>query len=142
MSKIFILLLMIPFVWGCDSGSTHYNNPNIPNYAVNLQINLDLPTYSNLKFSSNHIVDYSQGARGIVIFNTGSSFLAYDLACPNQPFNLCTSPMTIPQNDPLSAKCGCDNTVYSLFTGMSPGQPYGMKQYRVEINGSYLTVYN
>lgn len=141
MSKKVYILLFLPFVFSCDGGSVNNNNPNIPNYQVNLQINLSLPAYSNLQFASNHIVDYSagSGARGIVVFNTGSGFNAFDLACPNQPFTSCTSPMTITG---IEAKCTCDNTTYNLFSGQSPGQPYPMKQYRVEVSGGYLYVTN
>jgi nitrite reductase/ring-hydroxylating ferredoxin subunit len=139
--KIYILLMFLPFVFSCDGGSINNNNPNIPNYQVNLQINLSLPAYNNLRFPSNHIVDYSaaSGARGIVVFNTGSGYNAFDLACPNQPFSSCTSPMTITG---IEAKCTCDNTTYNLFSGQSPGQPYPMKQYRVEVSGDYLYVTN
>ena len=139
MSKIFILMLVLPFAFGCDTGHINNNNPNIPNYSVNLQINLSLPGYSNLQFPSNYIVDYSQGARGIVVFNAGSNYVAFDLACPNQPYNTCTTPMTI---NGINATCGCDNSVYNLYSGQSPGQQYPMKQYRVDVNGGYLYVTN
>jgi hypothetical protein len=46
---------------------------------------MSLPQYSNLQYPSNHVVDYSQGVRGIVIFNTGSGFNAFDLACQIKP---------------------------------------------------------
>ena len=141
MKKILMLLVFFPFIFACDGGSINNNNPNIPNYQVNLQINLSLPAYSNLQFASSHIVDYSaaSGARGIVVFNAGSNFVAFDLACPNQPFNTCTSPMTITG---IEAKCLCDNTTYNLFSGQSPGQAYPMKQYRVQVSGGYLYVTN
>lgn len=139
MKKIIALLLILPFAFGCDGGSINNNNPNIPNYPVNLQINMNLPGYSNLQFPSNHIVDYSQGARGIVVFNTGSGYVAFDLACPNQPFASCSSPMSI---NGIEAICDCDDTVYNLFTGQSPGQDYPLKQYRVNINGTTLVVTN
>ena len=139
MKKIFILLAVFPFIFGCDGGRINYNNPNIPNNPVNLSLNMSLPQYSNLQFPSNHIVDYSQGARGIVVFNTGSGYNAFDLACPNQPFTTCTSPMTI---NGIEAECGCDNTVYNLFSGQSPGQQYPMKPYHVEVSGGNLIIYN
>lgn len=140
-NKILILLLFFSLIIGCDGGTINNNNPNIPNYQVNLQLNLSLPAYSNLQFPSNHYVDYSpsSGARGIVVFNTGSGFNAFDLACPNQPYNTCTSPMAITG---IEAKCLCDNTTYNLFSGQSPGQPYPMKQYRVQVSGGYLYVTN
>jgi len=139
MTRVFYLLFLLPFFMGCDSGHINNNNPNIPNYSVNLQINLSLPGYSNLQFPSNYIVDYSQGARGIVVFNAGSNYVAFDLACPNQPFTTCTTPMTI---SGINATCGCDNTVYNLYSGQSPGQQYPLKQYRVDVNGGYLYVTN
>lgn len=139
MKKLFIVLLFLAFLSGCDRGTLNNNNPNIPNTLVSLQINLSLPGNSNLQFPSNHIVDYSQGARGIIVFNTGSGFIAFDLACPNQPFNTCSSPMTITG---IEAKCTCDNTTYNLFTGQSPGQQYPMKQYRVDVSGQNLIITN
>jgi nitrite reductase/ring-hydroxylating ferredoxin subunit len=139
MKKIFLLLILIPIIFGCDDGSVNNSNPNIPTYPVNLQINMNLPDYSTLQYPSNHIKNYSQGARGIVVFNTGSGYVAFDLACPNQPFNTCTSSMTI---NGIEAKCGCDNTVYNLYTGLSAGQPYPMKQYRVAVNGNILNITN
>lgn len=139
MKKIIVLLLFLPFAFGCESVSINNRNPNIPNYTVYLQINMSLPGYSNLQFPSNHIIDYSQGARGIVVFNNGTGFVAFDLACPNQAFASCTTPMTI---SGIEATCDCDNTVYNLFSGQSPGQQYPMKQYRVDISGNTLIITN
>jgi nitrite reductase/ring-hydroxylating ferredoxin subunit len=141
MKKIFFMLFILPFAIGCDGGSANNNNPNIPNYAVNLQINLNLPAYSNLQFPGNRIIDFSQGARGIVVFNTGSGFVAFDLACPNIAFTVCTTPMSVPQGS-INATCDCDDTVYSLYTGQSAGQQYPMKAYRVNLNGSALIITN
>lgn len=141
MKKILVLLAFIPMLVGCDGGTINYNNPNIPNYPVNLQVNMNLPQYNSLQFPSNFAVDYSQGARGIVIFNTGSGYNAYDLACPNQAFNLCTTPLTV---SGIEARCNCNaaENAYSLFSGQSPGQPYNLKPYRVQIAGSNLIITN
>ncbi|MGV3697582.1 hypothetical protein [Flavobacterium sp.] len=141
MRKILLLFAFFPLIFGCDAGTINYNNPNIPNYPVNLSVNMALPQYQSLQFPSNTAVNYSQGARGIVIFNTGSGYNAFDLACPNQAFNTCNSPMTI---DGINAKCNCDDTEspYNLFTGQSGGQQYSMKPYRVQISGSNLIITN
>ncbi|MEO5778054.1 MAG: hypothetical protein ABIQ27_14225 [Flavobacterium sp.] len=136
------MLLFLPFLFSCDGGNINYNNPNLPNYPVNLSINMSLPQYSNLQFPSNHIVDYTQGIAGIVVFNTGSSYQAYDLACPNQLFgSACSSAMTI---NGIEAKCNCNlsEATYSLFSGQSQGQPYQMKPYQVQISGGNLIIYN
>jgi nitrite reductase/ring-hydroxylating ferredoxin subunit len=139
MKKIFIFLIMVSFTFGCDTGRINNNNPNIPNYTVNLQINMNLN--SDIQFATHHYVDYSQGARGVVVFNTGSGYVAYDLACPNQSFTTCTSPINIPVGS-ISATCSCDNTVYNLFTGQCAGQPYPLKQYHVDAGGGYIYVTN
>ena len=139
--KILVLLAFFPFLLGCDGGTINYNNPNIPNYPVNLPINMNLPQYSNLRFPSNHIINYSQGARGIVIFNTGSGYNAFDLACPNEAFTTCSTPMSI---SGIDARCNCNTSEspYSLFSGQSAGQQYPMKPYRVQINGDNLVITN
>ena len=139
MKKIFVLLVFSFLIAGCNGGSVNNYNPNIPNYPVNLQLNLNF--YTVLQLPGNYTVDYSanSGARGIVIFNTGSGYNAFDLACPNKSFNSCTSPMTI---SGIEAKCACDNTTYNLYSGQSTGQPYPMKQYRTEVSGGYLYVTN
>ena len=113
-------------------------NPYLPNYTFTVDININLPSYSNLKFPSNGIYYSAVGARGIIIFNTGSGYNAFDAACPNQSLGSCST-MTI---NGINAICSCDNAEYSLFTGQSPGKQYPLKQYRVEVNGSLLRVYN
>jgi nitrite reductase/ring-hydroxylating ferredoxin subunit len=140
MKKLIIFLFMIPFIYGCDGGNFNNNNPFIPNYSFSYEINLSLPQYSNLQFASNsvRILDSGAGARGIIVFNTGSGYNAFDAACPNQALSSCST-MTV---NGINATCPCDNAQYSLFTGQSAGLQYPMKQYRVQINGNLLIVYN
>lgn len=126
----------------CDSNNqSGYRNPNIPNYQVLLQIDLNLPAYSNLQFPSNHIIDLSQGARGIVVFNTGSGFNAFDLADPNIAFQACTQRMNISGINAIST-CQNPEISYSLFNGLANGQTYSMKPYRVQVAGNILTITN
>ena len=66
-----------------------------------------------------------------------TGFNAFDAACPNQAISSCST-MTI---NGINAVCGCDNSEYSLFTGQGPLQ-YPLKQYRVQVNGNVLRVYN
>lgn len=135
-----IILLVLLFAFSCDEDSTSSNNPNIPNYSFSLEINLNLPSNSSLQFASNHITNLSVGARGIVVFNTGSGYVAFDLACPNQSFEECTAPMTI---NGIEASCDCDESTYSLFSGQgNEDLEYALKQYNVEVSGNIITVYN
>jgi nitrite reductase/ring-hydroxylating ferredoxin subunit len=139
MKKYLILLIAFPMLFGCSTNSTTNNNPYLPNYAVNVDINMNLPQYSNLKFVSNAVYISGQGVRGIIVFNTsGTTFNAFDAACPNQALSSCST-MTIKG---INAVCGCDNAEYSLFSGQSAGKQYSLKQYRVEVNGNLLRIYN
>jgi len=139
MKKYFLLLIAFPMLFGCSTNSTNNNNPYLPNYTVNLDVNMSLPQYSDLKFVSNGVYISGQGVRGIIVFNSGSGYNAFDAACPNQALSSCST-MTIKGG--IIALCACDNADYSLFTGQSAGKPYPLKQYRVEANGNLLRVYN
>jgi nitrite reductase/ring-hydroxylating ferredoxin subunit len=138
MKKYFLLLIAFPMLFGCSTNSTNNNNPYLPNYPVNVDINMNLPAYSNLKFVSNAVYISNQGVRGILVFNSGSGYNAFDAACPNQALSSCST-MTI---NGIYAVCACDNAEYNLFSGQSTGKQYPLKQYRVEVNGNLLRVYN
>jgi nitrite reductase/ring-hydroxylating ferredoxin subunit len=137
MKKIIFLSLITLLLTNCSSNSINNSNPYIPNYAFTVSINTDLPAYNNLKFPSNAVYYAGVGAKGIFIFNTGSGFNAFDAACPNQSLSACST-MTIKG---INVVCACDNEEYNLFTGLSTLK-YPLKQYRVEVNGSVIRVYN
>lgn len=139
--KKYILLLLIPLFMGCEKDSVGSNNPFLPDYSVNLNINLNLPAYNVLKFPSNGVLITTAGIgiRGVFVFNVGSNtYVAYDAACPNQALSDCST-MTL---NGITAKCPCDDAEYNLFTGLSTGKNYPMKSYRTEVNGNIIRVYN
>ena len=138
MKKYFFFLVAIPMFFGCSTNSPNNNNPYLPNYPVNVDINMNLPAYSSLLYVSNAIYYPGQGVRGLIIFNSGSGYNAFDAACPNQALSSCST-MTIKG---IYSLCACDSAEYSLFTGQSAGKQYPLKQYRVEVNGNLLRVYN
>ncbi|WP_338407388.1 hypothetical protein [uncultured Flavobacterium sp.] len=138
MKKYFFLLVVIPLFFGCTPNNFNNKNPHLPNYTFTVDINMNLPSYSILLYPSNAIYYSSQGVRGLFIFNTGSGYNAFDAACPNQALGACST-MTIKG---INAICSCDSAEYSLFTGQSAGKQYPLKQYRAEVNGNVLRVYN
>ena len=109
--KKYLVLLVLPFLMGCDKENFSNNNPYLPNYGFSLNINMSLPQYSNLQFPSNavYINNGSAGVRGIFVFNTGSGYVAFDAACPNQALSSCST-MTL---SGINAICGCDSATYS-----------------------------
>ena len=137
MKKYFFLLLVFPILFGCTSNTINNNNPYLPKYTFTIDINMNLPAYSSLLTPINAVYYPGQGVQGLYIFNTGSGYVAFDAACPNQAISSCST-MTI---DGINAVCGCDSKEYSLFTGQGTLQ-YPMKQYRVQVNGTSLRVYN
>ncbi|WP_291097077.1 MULTISPECIES: Rieske (2Fe-2S) protein [unclassified Flavobacterium] len=137
MKKYFLLLIAIPLFFGCSTNNFNNNNPYLPNYTFTIDVNMNLPSYSNLQYPSNAVYYPSQGVRGLFIFNTGSGYNAFDAACPNQALGACST-MTIKG---INVVCPCDSKEYSLFTGQG-GLQYPLKQYRVEVNGNVLRVYN
>ena len=134
--SVWIFILFSSFISCSDNGPVN-TNPFIPNYTFTVDININLPSYSKLLYPSNAVYYAGKGVKGLIIFNTGSGYNAFDAACPNQTPSTC-SPMTI---DGIDAVCSCDNKTYSLFSGQGSLQ-YPMKQYRVEVNGNVLRIYN
>ncbi|WP_431243975.1 Rieske (2Fe-2S) protein [Flavobacterium sp. P21] len=137
MKKIWLLIVFVCVLSACSEGERSSKNPYIPNYSVNLTVDMNLPLYSNLKYPSNGVIIPNYGAKGIIIFNAGSGYNAFDAACPNQEINSCTA-MTI---DGIYAVCSCDKVQYSLFTGLG-SKEYPLKSYRVEVSGTVIHVYN
>lgn len=134
--SVWLFVLFLVFI-SCSENGPVNTNPFIPNYTFTVDINMNLPSYSKLLYPSNAVYYAGKGVKGLIIFNTGSGYNAFDAACPNQTPSTC-SPMTI---DGIDAVCSCDNKTYSLFSGQGSLQ-YPMKQYRVEVNGNVLRIYN
>lgn len=140
--QIIYFFLFIILISCSKDSAINNNNPFLPNYPVDLTINLNLPEYNNLQFVSNsvYIDNGAAGIRGVFVFNAGSNnYVAFDAACPNQALSSCST-MTI---NGIKAVCACDNAEYSFFTGQAPDKQYPMKQYRVQqVNATTLRVYN
>lgn len=137
MKKSILPVLFALLFFSCSENESSNNNPYLPNYSFSVPINMNLPLYSALLYPSNGVIYNGEGIKGIIVFNTGSSYVAYDAACPNQVPSSCAA-MTIKG---INAICSCDEAEYSLFTGLG-NQQYPLKQYRVEVNGNTLAVYN
>ena len=140
MKKILFFLISV-LLFSCDKDNqVNNNNPFLPNLNFSISINTSLPTYSSLQFASNSVkVDIpGAGARGIIVFNTGSGYVAYDGACPNQDLSSCS---TLTLNG-ITATCPCDSAEYNLFTGQSPGKQYPLKPYTVSASGTNITISN
>jgi len=118
MKKLLFLLFISCLFSGCSDNGFNNNNPFIPNFRFSADININLPSYNILNFPGNSVYIPPQigGVRGLIVFNSGSGFLAYDAACPNQAITSCSTLVT---NGGINAVCPCDDESYNLFTGLS-----------------------
>lgn len=150
MRKKLVSIVFLSFLFACSTNTINNNNPFLPNYQVNFEINLNLPQYSELKNVTNGVYIANQGIRGIIVFNKGNDqFNIFDAACPNQALSTCStmSFKKLDANDPLKIDktklvCDCDKAEYNTFSGQSVGKEFSMKQYRSELVGSVLRIYN
>ena len=141
MRKLFLVLTVILFV-SCQNDDDGNENCNfLPDIGVNRTISLTLPQYSSLEFSTNSVLLGGEGVLGIYVINIGGNFRAFDAADPNRAVSNCSflakngTSVTNSCNEPSS---------YSLLTGLSEGTalPCPLKEYRVSVNGSELTITN
>lgn len=140
--KFFSSLLLIMILIGCESDNGRIRNPFVPNYPFNITINMELPLYNSLLYPSNAIFippGLGAGANGVIVFNAGGSYRAYEANCPNHTITSC-SRLTL---EGIRALCPCDELEYSLFTGLPIAEgDYAMIPYQIEQNGNTLRIWN
>jgi len=143
MKKYILYLLVIPFFFCCSKDDNRRNtNPFLPDYSFSVQIDLNLPLYSNLNSPINPQIVHLEtgGIKGLIVMKVSNTdYKVWEAACPNQYTTQDCSLMTL---NGVNAKCPCDDIEYSLFTGVGNGGSYALKAYRVEIQGKLLRVYN
>lgn len=141
MKKLIVLIIAIIAVSACSSDDSRRNrNPYIPSYSFQIDLNLNLPSYSDLRYVGG--VQYvnlaGAGLNGIIVYNRdGNNYSAFEATCPNQIPTTC-SRLEI---DGLYVICPCDNVRYSLIDGYGPAE-WPLVSYRVVKNGDVLTISN
>ena len=110
--------------------------------CVNEVVNMNLPQYNNLLFTSNSVFVSSAANLGLIVVNVGTGYLAWDAADPNHVPNSCGT-LAI---DGVLGVCGCDDgNTYSLFTGQpmeNPDLRCALKSYPVTRLGNTLYISN
>lgn len=146
MKKIPFYLILTLICFGCKQDDDLDNtnvSPLLFNYPFDSgsTINTNLPQYSGLQFAGNTLYLAGYGVKGIYLYNTGSSVVAYEASDPSHEANSC-SLMTLSGIE-LSCECG-DGYKYQLLTGQQTVGASGhlLRAYRVETNGNIIRVYN
>ena len=139
----FIILAISIFI-SCNKNST-IRNPYLPELDFEFSINLNLPLYSNLKFTGGSVLINEFGHKGIILYNlNNNNYLAWEASCPNHRPNSCSKTKLMGS----LTKCECENYQYSLATGQllnpSPNNSnqYSMINYGVRVSGNNLVIYN
>lgn len=114
--------------------------PNYP-FDTGATINLNLPQYSGLQFPGNTLFINGYSVKGLYLYNTGSSIVAFEASDPAHAPSSC-SRMTR-NGIELSCECG-DGNKYQLLTGQQiEGEGgYCLRAYRVEQSGNIVRVFN
>ena len=141
-----MLMCVLFTLVGCEEDDVSQNgcvSNLLPNYGFDTgsEINMSLPLYNGLQFAGNSIYLNSYGVRGIYLYNTGSSIVAFEASDPAHGPSAC-SRMSISGIE-LTCECG-DGNSYELLTGQQTQGETGncLRAYRVEQNGVIVRVYN
>lgn len=142
MKSLFYLTSFV-FLWSCSGSNVEDKNCNyLLDINVNLSIDLSLPAYSQLAFAGNSVYIPNVGNAGIIVASTGVDYLAWDASDPNHAPSDCSA--LVPSG--LTGTCGCgDGNTYNFVTGTIENNDdlhCSLKNYRVQVNGNILTIYN
>lgn len=132
---------------------TKAKNDVIPDVYVSFTLDLADPQFINLTAIGCDTVDYNTNnwgsvaagfnGSGIIIFNGGDDFYAYDRSCP---YDYAVNGITVRvKADFTVATCPECGTVYSLSASGTPASgpgKYPLKNYRTSFDGRYVRVWN
>ncbi len=141
MRNITSLVALLLFL-SCDNPTP---NDVLPDMQVNVTIDLNLPSYQNLLVHSgwaNTPTTSGYGIKGILIYNQGGNYIAYERACPHLEVSACNAMIF----DGLFLKCTCDDSLFNIFSGgvsQTAGVNYSAREYHVQaIGASSLRITN
>ena len=116
LKAFFILLVfsLLSLVISCESRAETVSC--FPSQIINVQLNLNLPAYSDLKIMGRwiYINEQQSGTRGLIVVNTGTGFKIYDRNAPH----LCPDAnTTLEVKDNIKIVCPKDSAEWILQDG-------------------------
>lgn len=130
LTKISIILLFI------NSSCQGLGDHPVPNIAVSVQINIMLPTYSNLQSVGGYAY-VNGGNKGLVVYRRSiNEFVCFDRMSTAEGGYDCV-PIEVDQNNYLFLNDQCSDAVYSLLDGsVSSGNAvYPLRAYQTSFDG-------
>ncbi|MFB6305995.1 MAG: hypothetical protein ABEH43_03235 [Flavobacteriales bacterium] len=133
-NEFLILWLIIVLIVSCND-----NDHPVPNVNVDITINVEQPSFSDLRVTGGW--EYvTGGAKGIIVYRRSKEkFMAYDRYCNEAP---CGKAYVDSSN--IEVICDCDSTVYSITDGtvVSGETGFPLKRYNTSFDGSILRISN
>ena len=114
---------------------------NIPVRNVDIDINVNLPSYQNLNVISGWVY-VTGGSRGIIIYRRSETeFVAYERHSPYQPEDNCRVSVA---DDEITIEDECSDSKWSILDGSIINGPTSrpLLQYTTSWNEPFLRVYN
>jgi nitrite reductase/ring-hydroxylating ferredoxin subunit len=150
--KIVFFLFTIAFAISMAS-CTKAKNDVIPDVYVNFTLDINDPEFVSLTAIGSDTVNaktnnWGTGAagfdgNGIIVYNGGDTFYAFDRTCPHDyEVNALSVKVKIDFTIATCPQCG---TIYSLSASGTPASGVGrypLKNYRTSFDGRYLRVWN
>lgn len=135
------LIVLTLIILSCEK-SYDNDNPFIPDVRFEKIININLPTYNDLKYNGGSYYINGLGVKGVILFNLNDNIIAWEASCPNEKPSDCST-MEIKG---LQAECKCNSNLYSLANGqplkINTNNSYPMVAYFTEKSGNSLRIYN
>ncbi|MCB0477291.1 MAG: hypothetical protein KDC84_03955 [Crocinitomicaceae bacterium] len=130
LTKISIFLLL--FTSACQKLGNH----PVPNVPVSVQINIMLPSYSNLQSVGGYAY-VNGGVKGLIVYrSTYDQFVCYDRMSTADGGDQCF-PLEVDPDNFLFLNDSCSDAVYSLLDGsvVSGSAVYPLKAYQTNFDG-------
>lgn len=133
-----ILFFAISSFLQISCSKDHYG---IPEVTFNKDFSLLDPRYRGLAVSGGYALSDDGGVAGIVVYNNGGSFVAFDRCSTVNPENRCAVDVG---NGGLSLIDACSGGVFDITNGMPSRAPAErpLKPYQVRRMGDIISVLN
>ncbi len=141
MVNITRLIVLTLIILSCEKNDDN-DNPFIPDVRFEKIININLPSYNDLKYNGGSYYINGLGIKGVILFNLNDNIIAWEASCPNEKPSDCST-MEIKG---LQAECKCNSNLYSLANGqplkINTNNSFPMVAYFTEKSGNSLRIYN
>lgn len=135
---LFFAFLLL-FLHSCDKDEEE----RIPDVAVNISININKPSYSELRATGGWVY-LTGGSKGIIVYRFSSDeFMAYDRHCTYKPEENCGRARV--DSSDIKIHCrDCHGSEYSIADGSVLKGPASrpLRRYSTSFDGSIVRIYN